>query len=582
MEADPVVLTGAQAYFSNENASVVELTKSAGSFVVTVNRQNTEGELTVPITATMPDGSIYTVPSTVTFADGSSTADIVITYDPDDLVYGEYTDITLSLGDDVSTPYGNNSYTFSIGVTDWSDWAKWNDAGTCTYTYTLYWSGDDPGLAFYYRKNIIKDGLYQFRIDNWGGGASIVLDYDDNTGRVTCARQYTGVEDASGYGPMYVADYTTYYVFRGNTPGADFDPVYGTFDKEEGIIAIPMNYNVEAGSFGTDMEYIYIDGYVRADVSCAVSYVGKLTAADESTSLVANVTLGADVTSARVALIAGDATQEILDQVVSGEYANMVEITESGEVKFPAADLADGKYTFLVVTFLGDEARETATASFKYEAVASAWTSLGMAQFTEDALGPLYMGEGDDINDYVVTYEVEVQENAETPGMYRLVNPYGAAYPFNNEGDYDTSRDYYLEINATDPEGVWFEAQDMGVDWGDGNFIIYSVAGYYMEKYDFEQVKANGYCGTLVDGVITFPVNGILCALGEDGWYNGNQTGNFKIVLPTASEGVKAAQKIQKNGKKHLVRRAMSQQTVHPTPLLTNSRNSNFISRFIK
>jgi len=575
--------TGAQVYFGSELPTAYEINPEENSITVTVSRANTEGSLTAPITATT-ESTKYSFPESVTFEDGASTASYVISYDPSAIEYGNYETITLDLNESQTTPYGNNTYTFTIGVTDWTDWAKWNDAGSATYIYNLYWSGDDPDLPFFYRKNIIKEGIYQFRIDNWGYGVSLVIDYDANTGNVTCARQYTGLEDASGYGNMYVADYTTYYVYRGYTPGADFDPVYGSFNEEEGIITIPMNYNVSAGSFGTGEEYIYIGGYVRADASCAVSYVGKLTAPDESTSLVANVTLGADVTSARVALVAGDLTEEIQAQILSGEYANMVEVTESGEVKFPATDLADGKYTFVVISYLGDEAREMATASFKYEAVASAWKSLGMATYTEDALGPLYMQEGDDINDYIVTYEVEIQENADDPGMYRLVNPYGAAYPFNEEGDWDTSRDYYFEINATDPDGVWFDAQEMGVDWGDGVFTIYSMAAYYMTKgYDLETIKANGFCGTLKDGVITFPVQGILCALGENGWYYGNQAGAFKVVLPEASESAKAKKIAKKDGKKHMVRRAVNQKPVHPTPLLSNSFNkAPFVSRFIK
>ncbi len=51
----------------------------------------------------------------------------------------------------------------------------------------------------------------------------------------------------------------------------------------------------------------------------------------------------------------------------------------------------------------------------------------------------------------VPTYMVEVEESMTQPGLYRLVNPYGAAFPYNEPGDYDADNNYYLTINAVDP-----------------------------------------------------------------------------------------------------------------------------------
>ena len=57
----------------------------------------------------------------------------------------------------------------------------------------------------------------------------------------------------------------------------------------------------------------------------------------------------------------------------------------------------------------------------------------------------------------------------------------------------------------------------------------------------FEQVKAEGVCGSLVDGVITFPVKSLLCTLeSKDGFYYGNVNGAFKVVLPEAVATVQA------------------------------------------
>lgn len=376
--------TGAQVFFSSELPTAYEINPEESSINVTVSRYDAGEALTVPVTVTK-ESDKYTIPATVTFAAGETTAQLPVSYVPADIEYGKYETITLGVGDEsMTTPYGYSTYSFTIGVTDWTDWGPWNSAGTATYTYNLYWSGDDEGLPFVYRHNIIKTNIYQFKLSNWGYGVDIVFEYDEATGDVTCEPTYTGLADASGYGPLYVANFNYYQgVIRGKTPGTDFTPSYGAFDKEEGIIAIPMSYYVSAGTFGAAYEYIYIDGYTRADVSCDIAYAGKFTAVDESVSVVADVTLGADVTSAFVALVPGDLTDEVLSAIAAGEYENMVEVSQSGEVKFPATDMEDGKYTFVVVSFLNGEFKEYASSSFTYEtAVGVTWTPIGTGTYT--------------------------------------------------------------------------------------------------------------------------------------------------------------------------------------------------------
>jgi len=77
----PAVMPGnAQVYFSNAQESTVNIVEDQTEFDVLVLRQDTEGELTVNIQANDPSG-IFTIPSTVTFADTEATANLHITYD---------------------------------------------------------------------------------------------------------------------------------------------------------------------------------------------------------------------------------------------------------------------------------------------------------------------------------------------------------------------------------------------------------------------------------------------------------------------------------------------------------------------
>ena len=179
---------------------------------------------------------------------------------------------------------------------------------------------------------------------------------------------------------------------------------------------------------------------------------------------------------------------------------------------------------------ISDEEYTTPYGSSAYSfigSIAAPWESLGKATFTENCLGAYYGAK-------TVTYQVEIQENKLKPGYYRLVNPYGAAYPYNEEGDWDDSQDYYLYIHAEDPDFVYMPYQGMGVDWGDGEFALMDFAFYYMAAQGMspENVKAQGHGGKLQDGIITWPTKGLLFAIGEDGYYYGNVSGEFEIVLP--------------------------------------------------
>ena len=67
--------------------------------------------------------------------------------------------------------------------------------------------------------------------------------------------------------------------------------------------------------------------------------------------------------------------------------------------------------------------------------------------------------------------------------------------------------------------------------------IISSLAANYLgQGATLEEVKAKGVCGSLADGVITFPVKSLLCTLeSETSFYYGNINGAFKVVLPEAA-----------------------------------------------
>jgi hypothetical protein len=158
------------------------------------------------------------------------------------------------------------------------------------------------------------------------------------------------------------------------------------------------------------------------------------------------------------------------------------------------------------------------------------WEPIGTAIYTDDAITPFFKVES-------LTWEVEA-EKVVGLDIIRLKNVYGAGYAYNEPGDWDDSKDYYIVFNCVDPEGVYIDGWcDTGLDWGYEMFSITSYGWYMMNQgYPFEQVKAAGYMGTIDENlVITFPVKGLVASMPGLGTTYGNNNGAFKLDLSTTT-----------------------------------------------
>lgn len=174
--------------------------------------------------------------------------------------------------------------------------------------------------------------------------------------------------------------------------------------------------------------------------------------------------------------------------------------------------------------------------SVKYAVSYVPWSDLGNCIYTDYFVGTFFK-VGDP------SYEVPIQEHPQMPGLYRLVNPYGAAYPYNEPGDYDATEDHYLYINACDPAAVFLSDRDgnpahfySGMDWGYGEFVMTNFVTYYL-KIDNTSKASENY-GTLKDGKIYFP--NTLC--GMTGYNDGSlydrtlEEDQYTVILPEASK----------------------------------------------
>lgn len=185
--------------------------------------------------------------------------------------------------------------------------------------------------------------------------------------------------------------------------------------------------------------------------------------------------------------------------------------------------------------------------SFTFKAGATEWMDItsnkSMGAFRDDAISSLL---GID----PPTFDVKIQKSVVEEGKYRILNPYKAwadEYAEKNEATYDDA-DHYWIINATDPDYVYVEPCETGVDLGIGAVTATSfVANYLSQGVTLDKIKAAKpeLFGKLEKGVITMPAKSLLLIMGDKMYYGGIN-GLFSVALPgnvIANYSVEAAYK---------------------------------------
>ena len=552
-------------YFPSTLPAQVNLTLEGTSFDVQIVRTDSVGEQTVALQSVTSDTTgIFTFPESVTFADGAQTANITIAYDAEKLGYN-FVDITLSVDPAVTSAYGGNAYAFTAGIPE-----PWKSLGKAKFTdafffYDFYDVEIQQNELNPDQFRLVKPYHEAFKVDDGGYWAGpwegtdeymqfMLLKPGSTIGGVSITQKdlvYFAPFCTGWNNPTYNDIVNVYHPI---TFTKYQDEQYYTYNRvlsyqENGLPAViqlaPYYYMDNTGGWDKTQENGYITivfpGVELKDYSVGVEYAGRFTDPKDNSYADLNVTMGADVASVKVGMAATEDINGVLAGILDGSI-EAVELTAAGTARF-ALPAEGGKFTAVAISYDSEGVpQEAAYTQFEYTvgAVVSAWETLGMAKYTDDFIASLFNGVDP------VAYDVEIQANTEKPGMYRLVNPYGAAYPYNQEGDWDTSSDYYLEINAQDPQGVYIETQELGFDWGYGMFSASSACAQYLANGNsLEAIKGAGYCGTLADGVIAFPAKTLLITATQlDGWYYANSNGAFKVELPSASKSSKSVKAV--------------------------------------
>lgn len=192
--------------------------------------------------------------------------------------------------------------------------------------------------------------------------------------------------------------------------------------------------------------------------------------------------------------------------------------------------------------------QQSDTHMFYTPDLSDGWTTLpGKAAFTDYIVSNIYT----DID--LGTYDVEVQENDNRPGYYRLVNPYGKAIYNTLMPGTHGAHSHYIYLDASDPACVILEESPIGMILSqDGAMRVTSDAYILIQQgLPKDAIAYAKAAGTMVNGVITFPANCKIYAgfntEGMNSWYYCNYKtdpygnvidGDLRIDLSAATDGV--------------------------------------------
>lgn len=365
-----------EVYFSNTQQSKIELSKSNSSFVVTLHRVETKGELTVLLNYTPDEGNIFSVPNHVTFADGEAEAPITITYNPEDLQYGTYNGGTISVAnEDYDTTYGIGSFTFEAGATEWMDINTNKSTGAFRDDAISSLLGiEPPTFEVKIQKSVVEEGKYRILnpykawADEYAEKNEATYDGADHYWVINATDpDYVYFEPCeTGVDLRLGAVTATSFVANYLSQGVTLDKIkvakpelFGKLEK--GVITMPAKSLLilmgDKGYYGgtNGLFSVALPGNVIADYRVEAAYKGRFTDANDNDFAQVTMTLSNDVAKVKYALVpASSDLNATVSGIIDGSVASE-EVSASGDVQVPFDET--GKYVLVMVMYnANDEA----------------------------------------------------------------------------------------------------------------------------------------------------------------------------------------------------------------------------------
>lgn len=560
---------GDQVFFSPNDPSAIQIAYGASEFSFPLHRYSADGELTVGLecTITAPEGvemnQVFTLPTQVTFP-----ADVKDIQVPVGVAFTALTpevDYTLSVKiAEKASPYGPTASVFVASYAPWEDWTEYSkEFGEGVMGSP--WTGEVVGGVVMKRKSLINDNQMSYLFPG-PRFSNLYFDYELNIDKTvtwideegtTCYRVSMPLTDTHfdngdqrimymdafnwmrQYGAengMNLSSEKIDQIMAANGFGQSyFNPETGTFY----LWLVPCVRGEELRRYGQSYTVLQLPGFSHYDIT--FNELGSFVNSSGTESYIIEAVKSSDVYSFAYTIESGslsEAQVEAVAEAIKADGDAQLYYDESVLIQYEPAE--EGDYTIVAVGY--DEAGlpvGTFSYGFTFESVMkpSTFKEIGICDYT-DAYLPYAIKSFP-----VETWDVKVEESTETPGLYRLVDPYYAiAQMYGGAGFTYVKGKHYVVINAEDPEGVYIDLQTTGLDMdNDGDqLVVGSMAANAMAGgATLAQVKQAGMCGTLKDGVITFPnemlIGSWLSLISQGKAFIANQAGEFCLDLGSAA-----------------------------------------------
>ena len=359
----------------------------------TAMRKNTKGAITVPLTVTASE-NVFNV-GTLSFADGQSESTFTVSFPNTEM--GTTYNLSIAINDpQYASKYQDQPIAFDYSVLR----VEWKEFGHATF-YEGWWSEVHTANIKYYEVNGVRTCVAECDEGNgiWGDSVNATIQFtwytknynSDGYQLIAIPKQYFGFDyndwgskpEADAVYPVYLYDYYTYWIERGESLGTflEFAAKYGDldgsypvsyYDGNGGFMFNARYYIPGLGGFSPDPFELQgiVDGFTRVDYSIEAesdfSHNGEVPV---------YLTLGADVAKVVYAAYPGELTPAQVENkaasIEADDNAAVIDEFEEGDGE-KYADFAlnlgtTGFYTLVAVAF--DEkgnAQQTASTLLNY------------------------------------------------------------------------------------------------------------------------------------------------------------------------------------------------------------------------
>ena len=140
---------------------------------------------------------------------------------------------------------------------------------------------------------------------------------------------------------------------------------------------------------------------------------------------VGNLTLGADAETVKaIVMSADDDAEAVADAIAAGDLEAYN--VKAGRIEVPITEGLTGKLQLIVVVIDGEKVKSVSAAPFEYYGGGgNPWQSLGVGYLTDNFfINNFYKDQETEEIWTPQTYEVEIYENTDEPGVYRIINAF--------------------------------------------------------------------------------------------------------------------------------------------------------------